>query len=75
MPSLFWIIRQAGLVAASTVILFVPFAGSFIGVLWLDEPAPPGLILGATVILTAVGLLKGSARTQHQSADGPQRGK
>ncbi|GAA1580991.1 DMT family transporter [Kribbella sancticallisti] len=69
----FWIIRAAGPVAASTVTLIVPIAGSVIGVLWLDEPLTLGLVLGTAVILTAVGLLIGPARTQYNSTDAAER--
>lgn len=53
----FWIIRQAGPVAASAVTLLVPVSASTIGVLWLGEPVTFGLIGGLAVILAGVGLL------------------
>ncbi len=53
----FWIIRQAGPVAASGVTLLVPVSASTIGVLWLGEPVTSGLILGLVVILAGVGML------------------
>lgn len=53
----FWIIREAGPVAASAVTLLVPVSASAIGVLWLHEPATFGLIVGLVIILAGVGLL------------------
>ncbi|REK81221.1 DMT family transporter [Rhodococcus erythropolis] len=53
----FWIIRQAGPVAASAVTLLVPISASAIGVLWLHEPVTFALVGGLVVILAGVGLL------------------
>lgn len=80
----FWIIRQAGPVAASAVTLLVPISASTIGVLWLDEPITFGLIGGLVIILAGVGLLLDLPRAAHSlskasaeqvdSADEPVRG-
>lgn len=53
----FWVIRQAGPVAASAVTLLVPISASAIGVLWLNEPVTFALIGGLVIILAGVGLL------------------
>ena len=53
----FWIIRQAGPVAASAVTLLVPISASAIGVLWLNEPVTFALVGGLVIILAGVGLL------------------
>ncbi|MFV1360023.1 MAG: DMT family transporter [Mycolicibacterium fortuitum] len=53
----FWIIRHAGPVAASTVTLLVPVAGTALGVSWLGEPLSPALLLGLLIISTGVVLL------------------
>ena len=53
----FWIIRQAGPVAASAVTLLVPISASAIGVLWLNEPVTFALVSGLVIILAGVGLL------------------
>lgn len=53
----FWIISQAGPVAASAVTLLVPISASTIGVLWLGEPVTWELAVGLVIILAGVGLL------------------
>lgn len=53
----FWIIRQAGPVAAATVTLLVPLVGASAGVAWLGDPVTAGLAVGLPLVLGGVALL------------------
>ena len=62
------LIADIGPVKASTVTLLVPVFGMIWGIAFLGEPATPGRITGAAIILLGCALILGLVRGPARSA-------
>ena len=68
------LIADIGPVKASTVTLLVPVFGMIWGIAFLGEPAAPGRIAGAAIILLGCALILGLVRFSAAGSASPPRG-
>jgi drug/metabolite transporter (DMT)-like permease len=64
----FYLVNHIGPTRTAAVTFLVPVFGTLWGVLFLQEPFTPGMLLGMGVILGSVGLVTGAPRVEPDTA-------